>query len=412
MPEAAPAASPQVTVTPLRPAWPTAQELERSRRFPGRRHGLWIALVGALFAGGWLVGTVQDDGKPRDAGRRGALGQALHAVGLGGPRFVVHVNSRPPGAWISVDGENLTLRTPSAVEVPPGEHTIGLSFTEFGSATYPVRGRKGDRVPLDAMLWGALEVVSPNEFGVIAVSVDGVARGLAPLRVDSLAPGVHEVRFSGPDVASWGQTVDVRVGETRELLARAVQSPSSGVLQVEASLTDEQGTQPLRGAQVWIDGVLKGATPLTIDLPRGPHSVRLVHKGQEAPIQVIDLPGGNQRFAVFEVGLDRDVPRLSVEVPARIPRDRPAVLSATMVGVAASEVREMWLHVRMAEGAWRRYAMTVLRSPAGAAGAVAFPSAAFDANGRARYYVSAHWGQGEETYTEMRTIAQESPPAR
>jgi hypothetical protein len=403
---APPAAKPQ------HPAWPTPQELARPRWLPGRRHGLWIALVGALFAGGWLVGALQDEGKSHDAGRRGALGQALSAVGLGGPRFVVQVSSRPPGAWITVDGEHLNLRTPAAVEVPPGERTIGLSFSEFGGATYTVRGSKGDRVPLDATLWGALEVFSPSEVGVIAVSVDGVARGLAPLRVDSLSPGVHEVRFSGLDIASWGQTVDIRVGETRELLARAVTSPSVGVLQVEASLTDETGTQPLKGAQVFIDGEPRGTTPLTLDLPRGPHSVRLVHKGHEAPIQVIDLPGGNQRFAVFELGLDQESPRISVEAPARIPRDRPAVLSATLLGVPASEVREMWLHVRMGEGAWRRYGMTLLKAPAGAAGVVTFPTAAFDGEGRARYYVSAQSGQGDETFTEVRTIQLETPKAR
>jgi hypothetical protein len=408
---AAPEVSPEpnATVPPQHPAWPTPQELARPRWLPGKRHGLWIALVGALFAGGWLVGAVQDDGRPRDAGRRGALGQALSAVGLGGPRYVVQVNSRPPGAWISVDGEAFTLRTPAAIEVPPGDHTIGLSFTEFGSASFPVRGRKGDRVPLDATLWGALDVVSPSEIGVISVSVDGVPRGLAPLRVDSLNPGVHEVRFSGLNIASWGQTVDIRVGETREILARAVQSPSSGVLQVEATLTDASGTQPLAGAQVWIDGELRGVTPLTLDLPRGPHSVRLVHKGQEAPIQVIELPGGNQRFAVFELGLDMEVPRLAVDIPVRIPRDRPVVLSATVVGIASTEVREMWLHVRMAEGAWRRYGMTVLKSPAGAAGVATFPTAAFDELGRARYYVSAHSGQGDEIVTEIKTVTLEAP---
>lgn len=400
---------PFVMAPPQHPAWPTPQELARPRWLPGKRHGLWIALVGALFAGGWLVGAIQDDGRARDAGRRGALGQVLSAVGLGGPRYVVQVNSRPPGAWISVDGESFTLRTPAAIEVTPGDHTIGLSFTEFGGASFPVRGRKGDRVSLDAKLWGALEVVSPSEVGVISVSVDGVARGLAPLRVDSLNPGVHEVRFSGLNVPSWGQTVDIRVGETREILARAVQSPASGVLQVEATLTDAMGTQPLKGAQVWIDGELRGTTPLTLDLPRGPHSVRLVYKGQEAPIQVIELPGGNQRFAVFELGLDLEVPRLAVDIPARIPRDRPAVLSATLVGLAPSEVREMWLHVRMAEGAWRRYGMTVLKSPAGAAGVATFPTAAFDEHGRARYYVSAHSTQGDEIVTEIKTVTLETP---
>jgi hypothetical protein len=261
---------------------------------------------------------------------------------------------------------------------------------------------------VDATLWGALEVFTPNEVGVVSVNVDGVARGFAPLRIDSLAPGVHQVRFSGPNVATWGQTVDIRVGETHELLARGVRSPAFGVLQVEASLTDERGTQPLKGGQVWVDGEPRGVTPLTLDLPRGPHSVRLVHRGQEAPIQVIDLPGGNQRFAVFELGLDQDVPRLTVDAPARVPRDRPSVISGTLAGVSATEVRGMWLHARLAEGPWRRYNMTILKAPSGAVGVAPFPLAAFDAQGKARYYLSAQYGQGDESFTEMRSIALEA----
>src|SRR5207249_1479429 len=97
----------------------------------------------------------------------------------------------------------------------PGEHVVGLSFPDLGGATYNVRGLKGDRVPLVASLWGALEIFSPHQVGVVGVTVDGVVRGVAPLRVDSLAPGVHELRFSGAGIAPWGQTVDLHVGETK-----------------------------------------------------------------------------------------------------------------------------------------------------------------------------------------------------
>jgi hypothetical protein len=366
----------------------------------------------ALFVGGWLVGAAQDAGRSRDASGRGALGGALHALGLGGPRFMVNVNSRPPGAWISVDGKTMTLRTPAVVELSPGEHAIGLSFSDLGSATYTVRGLKGERVPLDATLWGALEIFTPNEVGIVSVAVDGETRGLAPLRVDSLSPGVHEVRFSGPGMVSWGQTVDIRVGETKELLARATPSPASGVLQVQASLTDEQGTQPLKGGQVWVDGELRGITPLTLELPRGPHSVRLVYKGQQAPIQVIDLPGGNQRFAVFELGMDLEVPQLTAEVPPHIMRDRPAVVSAALSGVGAGEVREMWLHAQTADGQWRRFAMTLLKASGGVVGVGVFPPGAFDGQGRARYYLSAQYGQGDESFTEIRTAQLDKGAAR
>jgi len=88
------------------------------------------------------------------------------------------------------------------------------------------------------------------------------------------------------------------------------------------------------------------------------------------------------------------------------------VLSATVVGIAPSELREMWLHVQMPDGAWRRYAMTMLKASAGAAGVVTFPTAAFDPKGRARYYVSAQSGQGDETFTELRSISMEAAADR
>jgi hypothetical protein len=391
--------------TPQRPAWPSAQQLARPAAVPiWRRPWAWAIAVLALFLGGWLLGAAQDSGRRRDAAGRGTLGGALHAIGLGGPRFTVMVNSRPPGAWITVDGKSMTMRTPATVEVTPGEHTFGLSFADVGGADFTVRGLKGDRVPLDATLWGALEIFSSNDVGIIGVTIDGEMRGYAPLRVDSLVPGVHEVRFSGPGVTSWGQTVDIRVGETKELLARATASPSSGVLQVQASLTDEQGTQPVKGGQVWIDGQLRGVAPLTLDLPRGPHSVRLVYKGQQAPIQVIDLPGGNQRFAVFEFGLDIDAPQLVCDLSPHIPRDRPTVVSASLVGQGAGELREMWLHAQTGNGPWRRIPMTLLKASGDVVGVAVFPETAFDDQGRARYYLSAQSRQGDESFTEIRTV--------
>jgi PEGA domain-containing protein len=400
------------TLPPQRPAWPSAEQLAREEQPAWKRPWLWAALVAVLFAVGWLVGGIQDGGRPRPDGRRGGVGGLLRAVGLGGPKYTVDVTSRPSGAWIAVDGRNLAQRTPSVVDLSPGEHAIGLSFPDLGGASYTVRGTKGDRVPLNATLWGALEIFSPKEVGVIAVTVDGVARGFAPLRADSLTPGVHDVRFSAPGATPWGQTVDVRVGETKDLLARAVQSPATGMLQVQATMTDEQGTQPLKGGQVWVDGEARGVTPLALDLPRGPHSVRLVYKGQEAPIQVIDLPGGNQRFAVFEFGMELDAPRLVVSPVVRVPRDRPVVMSAWLSGFGAPDVREMWLHAETREETWRRYPMALLKAPTGLVGVTVFPIGAFDGEGRTRYYVSAQYGQGDECFTEIRTTQVEANGGR
>jgi hypothetical protein len=285
---------------------------------------------------------------------------------------------------------------------------LTLSFGDRGGATFTVHGARNERVPLEATLWGSLDVFSPDELGVISVTVDGVPRGTAPLHVDDLAPGVHELRFSAPGVEPWGQTVDIHVGERHEVLARAVSSPANGVLQVRGTVTDEGGAEALRGAQVWIDGEPRGITPLTLDLPRGPHSVRVAYRGQEAPIQVIDLPGGNQRFAVFEFGLDTEVPKIGVDLPPRIGHDRSTVVSAAIQGIAPGDVHAMWLHVWMGDS-WRAYEMTMLKSPSGLTGVTLFPQQAFDANGRTRWYVSANYGQGDEVFTELKLIQLDKP---
>jgi hypothetical protein len=404
-------------VTPRHPEWPTAEQLEAPARralWPvthpldtapramWQRPWAWIVLVVALFAGGWLIGALQDSRGVDAAPKRGSL---FGALGFVRPHYDVIANSRPPGAWIAVDGKHLTLRTPATLELSPGDHRIELSFSQFGSATFDVRGAKGDRVPLDAALWGSLDVVPADESSVISVSVDGEIRGFAPVRADSLLPGVHEVRFSGPGVASWGQTVDVRVGETKQMLTRPIQSPATGLIQVRAEMTDEDGTQPVRGGTVWVDGESRGAAPLMLELPRGPHSFRVAYKNIDSPVQVIDLPGGNQRFATFELGALTEFPHVRITLPERVPRDRPTVLAAALENVPAADVHEMWLHVRAADGPWRRYQMTLLEAPmGGVVGVAVFPIALFDAQGRARFYVSAQHGQGDESFSEIQTV--------
>jgi hypothetical protein len=409
---AAPAAAPAIdhaSRAPLRPAWPTMDELERESP-PWKRAWVWIALaVVALFAVGWLVGGVHD-GRP-GAHRTGAFTRALRALGIGSPRFEVVITSRPAGAWIAADGRDLVRRTPASVELSPGAHRITLSFADLGSAGYTVNGQRGDQLVLDAPLWGSLVVHSADDAIPVSVAVDGVSAGFAPVRLDSLMPGPHELRFSGPGMAPWGEAVRIRVGEATEVIARPMTSPATGVIEVRATLADEEGAQALAGASVWVDGERRGVTPLTLEMARGPHSIRVEYRGEEAPVQLIDLPGGNQRFATFELGLNLERPSLrALSPPARIPLEETAVISAGLQGVAANEVREMWLHVAPADGPWRRYQMVMMKAPVGVVGVAVFPPSMFDERGIAHYYVSASIQTGDEYFTEILS-AQVAPPS-
>jgi PEGA domain len=393
-PRAASAARP-----PLRPNWPTASELRRPTP-AWRKPWAWVAVTVVLFLAGWWVGNLQPDANGQGVGPR--IRSMLRTVGLGGARFDVTVTSNPTGAWIAVDGKDLARRTPATVDLAPGSHQMTLSLAELGSAAFTVRGQRGDRVALDAPLLGALSVEQSDAGIPVTVALDGRELGFAPVKVDSVSPGAHELRFSGPAMEPWAQTVEVRVQQTAQVLARPMTSPATGVIVVQGQFVDENGSSPLSGADVYVDGELRGRTPLTLELPRGPHSVRVNKAGENSPVQVIDLPGGNQRFANFELGLGIDAPQLSsIGVSDRVPPDRPSIAAASLDGVGVGEVREMWLHVRGADGPWRRYPMEMLKSSTGIVGVSVFPIGVFDSAGKTRYYMSALTGTGDEYFTEI-----------
>ena len=394
------------TRVPLHPEWPAA-EPPRVVRPWWSRPWAWGALVVLLFLIGWMVGGIQTD---REVGESNAFSHLLRAVGLGGARYEVEVSSHPPGAWIAVDGKDLVRRTPATLEVAPGTHTVSLSFADLGSASFTVKGMRGDHVPLEARLWGSLSVYSGDSSIPVAVTVDGTPRGLAPVTVDSMMPGAHDLHFSGPGLQSWGQTVQVRVNETAQVVARPMSSPATGVIDVRASWTDAEGSEDLNGANVYVDGEHRGVTPLTLELPRGPHSVRVESRGEQSLVQVIDLPGGNQRFAKFELGLAADRPRLQVlGLPLRLSPDQTTVLSANLDGVTPGEVRDMWLHVRQPEGTWRRYEMTTMKSPGGVVGSAVFPITLLDDQGRTLFYVSSSTTTGDEFFSEILPALQATP---
>jgi hypothetical protein len=79
------------------------------------------------------------------------------------------------------------------------------------------------------------------------------------------------------------------------------------------------------------------------------------------------------------------------------------VVSASLDRAREGDVREIWLHVRTPEGAWRRYPMSVMKAAGGIAGVAVFPTVLFDPRGRAAWYVSALTPMGDEYFTEIQT---------
>ena len=380
-------------------AWPELGQFETSTVPLWRRPWVVGLFVAVLFGAGWLLGHSQGPDNDLNAT---PMSRLLRSVGLGGARFTAVVDSDPPGAFISVDGKPISRRTPSTFELLPGAHQITLSMPDLGEVVVPVKGSPGQRVKLLEALQGSLDVTALDPSLPVKMLLDGEPKGFLPVRVEKLPPGLHEVQFSGPNMQPWGQTVNIAIRQNTELKARPMMSPATGVLQVQASLNDEGGTAPLSGATVYVDGEARGATPLTLELPRGPHSLRVTFRGETAPVQVIDLPGGNRRFASFQFGLDSDLPPLKLSANyAVLAGKKPTIVEASLAGLDWHDVREAWLHVRTGEGLWRRYQMTISEGPNGALLSAPFPTQSFDAQGRVSWYMSAATAQGDEFHTEI-----------
>jgi eukaryotic-like serine/threonine-protein kinase len=104
------------------------------------------------------------------------------------------------------------------------------------------------------------------------ISVDGVRKGITPLQL-KLPLGEHVVRASLTGHESWQD--QIHLGEAGEVPLRIELKP----LQQQASLLVE--TSPA-GAEVYLDGISKGKSPLKSDLPLGKHAVRISLPGYAA----------------------------------------------------------------------------------------------------------------------------------
>ncbi len=382
-----------------RAAWPSADELEPSALPVWRKPWAVIAFITVLFGVGWVVGHSQS---PDNDVHATPMSRMLRAVGMGGARFSASIDSDPPGAWIAIDGKDLTRQTPATVELAPGKHEVTLSMPDLGSVKVSLEGTRGQKKLVNETLHGSLDVSALDPALPVKMSLDGQPQGWLPVNVAKLPPGMHEVQFSGPNMQTWGQTVNILIRQNTQLVARPMMSPATGVVQVQASNNDDNGTAPLAGASVFVDGELRGVTPLTLELPRGPHSLRVTFRDETAAVQVIDLPGGNKRFASFQFGLDSDLPPLRLQGGyAMVPARKVTTVSASLDGLDVKDVREAWLHARAPEGLWRRYEMNLANGPRGAVMSAVFPGSMFEGQPRVTWYLSAATAQGDEFYTEL-----------
>ena len=274
------------TVRQETPPPPRAPVFKSKRRHPDWR---MIAVVAGLLAlaGGGVFAS-------KYFGTTPAVPAAAAQTGT------LIVQSNPSGVQVFADGIDRGM-TPARLSVTPGAHILELRGRGV-PRVIPLQVAAGAQVSqylefADTPTTGRLQVQS--EPAGAKVSVDGTARGVAPVTVADLTPGDHEVILQS-DAGTARHVVNVQAGTTASLVApiaaSAVEGPVSGWVSVRAPFTIE----------IREGGRLLGTTDTErIMVATGRHDLELVNEtlgfrvtrsiqvppGKVAPIN-LDLPNG------------------------------------------------------------------------------------------------------------------------
>ena len=172
-----------------------------SRELPGGRR-LWYATPALVLSAGIMAAV----GIPR------AKAWLTTEAGLG----IADLQSVPPGSEVFVDGNRLGV-TPFNAPLPAGKHLVLFRYgtvTKTAALDIAPGQRTEVRVDWQRAPVGRLKVTSDPEGA--AITVDGTARGFTPLTLNDLATGQHIVtlRHASGFVR---RTVRIKANETASL---------------------------------------------------------------------------------------------------------------------------------------------------------------------------------------------------
>ena len=212
--------------------------------------------------------------------------------------------------------ELVTIGTPtrpsnSAAEAPPDISKT----TESGSDTVPIKRSAPEAQPVSSLSVGTQEreesrtqtvrvpppgaMLSPSSPEVspptgwllvrtdppgATVTLDGVGRGQTPLSLADVSFGMHRLEMSH---AGFGTVQrEVTVSEQDTIIPVGVRLTPVGLASVAENDASQTGSLAVQsrpaGAEVTIDGILAGVTPLLVTLPVGRHQVLIEGDGYQA----------------------------------------------------------------------------------------------------------------------------------
>lgn len=226
----------------------------------------------------------------------------------------IGVASTPGGAEVYIDGTYHGL-TPTQIgafltqEVLAGQHIVTVQLVGYNTYSSKVDVASGQRKDVTANLQSAQPVgaiqVTTNPAGA-TVTLDGLDPRTAPYTYQNVAPGPHTLMATLDGYEPLSRSVVVTSGATAQATLTLVRVPTTvGSLHV---------TSTPAGADIYLDGVYRGPSPITIGgLSTGTHTILLRLAGyQEYTVSTTVVAGQTTELPVALAALPPTVGSMDV----------------------------------------------------------------------------------------------------
>ncbi len=177
------------------------------------------------------------------------------------------------GATVFLDGEKIGVTPLLAIETKPGLRQMVIKANDYQDfkKQLKIEGMGISQSFNVALVPGWAEVtISALPHGA-DVSIDGNVAGKTPLSL-KLSAGTYELRISAETYKTWQTQLEVQANQP-QVLDRIQLEPADGLLALRSNPP---------GANVTVDGVFVGKTPIEISLqPESAHLVKISKAGYE-----------------------------------------------------------------------------------------------------------------------------------
>lgn len=214
----------------------------------------------------------------------------------------LEVSSATAGASIRLDdGEGAPARVlPAILELPAGVHRLAIEApgAKAWRSTVLVRGGSTERI--GPVVLGVPDTplrVTSKPSGA-DVSIGGIFRGRTPLSVEVSPAMEHTVTLSLQGYRATERRIRAESGRRQEISANLQPIPVALAIRGEPA-----------GAEVLVDGTVRGIAPLTLELPARRQSVELRRAGSEPRRFDVDLSSTEARtleYRLVPVGRSAD----------------------------------------------------------------------------------------------------------